>query len=247
MEYDLKTVMGLIDYTLLKAFATEEDVKRLIDEAVVFGNAAVCIEPVHLNFARDYIDRGNLDIKIDVVLDFPFGASFTSARKELVDLYSGKADEIDIVSPIALVKSGRLDSVESDINELVKAAHRNNRVIKVIAEDAYTTEAEKRKLYAMVCKSGADFIKTCTGFEDKSYSESLGNKTGAQTANIGLMAEIADRYNPEIGIKASGGVRTYAQVKELIEASRREALPSRFRIGASGVAKIREEIPSTAK
>lgn len=242
MEYSVETIMGLIDHTVLGAFAPESDVKRLIDEAHEFGNAAVCIEPVHLDFARDYINMSGFRTKVAVVLDFPLGASFSRARKLLIDAYSGMSDEIDIVAPIALVKSDRFDLVENDINELVQVTHKNNRTIKVIVEDAYTTLDEKKKLYEIVCRSGADFIKTGTGFEDKKYAESIGNKTGAQTENVKLMADIADKYNPNIGIKAAGGIHTYADIIALLGASRREANPNKFRIGASGTRQIREEM-----
>lgn len=242
MEYDLKTVMSLVDHSGLKAFASESDIKQLIDEANEFGNVAVCIEPVHLDFARKYIDEKEFKIKIDVVLDFPLGASFTAAREKLADLYTEKADEIDIVSPIALVKSGKFDLVEEDITLLVNTVHKNGKIIKVIVEDAYTTIEEKKKLYAIVCKSGADFIKTGTGFEDKEYPQSIGNKTGALAENVKLMADIADKVNPDIGIKVAGGIHTYEDARALLDASRRPATPDKFRIGASGTKKIRDEL-----
>ena len=242
MEYDLKTIMSLVDHSGLKAFASENDIKQLIDEANEFGNVAVCIEPVHLDFARKYVDKNKFKVKIDAVLDFPLGASFTAAREKLVELYAKKADEIDIVSPVALVKSGKFDEVEADIKKLVKAAHANKKIIKVIVEDAYTTREEKEKLYEIVCKSKADFIKTGTGFEEKEYPQSIGNKTGAQVENVKLMADIADKFNPNIGIKVAGGIHSYEDARDLLDASRRPATPDKFRIGASGTRKIRDEL-----
>ncbi|MEM0159323.1 MAG: deoxyribose-phosphate aldolase [Candidatus Micrarchaeaceae archaeon] len=242
MEYDLKTVMGIIDHSGLKGYASEADTQKLIDEAHEFGNFAVCIEPVHMNFATDYIKRMGYNIKVDVVLDFPLGASYTEARVELAKLYAKTADEIDIVSPIALVKSGKWDAVKNDINAIVKAVHDAGKIIKVIVEDAYTTKEEKLKLYEIVCKSGADFIKTGTGFEEKDYPASLGNKTGAQVENVLLMKQVADKFNPRIGIKVAGGIHTYAAVKALIEASGRAPDPNKFRVGASGTRKIYDEL-----
>ena len=122
----------------------------------------------------------------------------------------------------------------------MNSAHLNNRLIKVIVEDAYTTVAEKKKLYELVMTSQADFIKTGTGFEDDKYAASIGNKTGAQVENVRLMAELSRKYNPDIGIKAAEGIHTYSDAIALLDASGRIADPLSFRIGASSTAKIKE-------
>ncbi len=115
-------------------------------------------------------------------------------------------------------------------------------IIKIITEDAYTNIDEKRSLYSIVVDSGADFIKTGTGFEDRSYAESIGNVTGALPENVKLMADIAEEHGSGIGIKAAGGIKTYDQVVQIITSSRRDPVPSKIRIGASGTAKIYEEM-----
>ncbi|WP_243678071.1 hypothetical protein [Vulcanisaeta distributa] len=148
--------------------------------------------------------------------------------------------------PIGLVKSGLWSEVEHDINAVVEAAHREGKVIKIIVEDAYTTREEKLELYRIVMQSGADFIKTSTGFEEKDYAERIGNKTGAQIENVKLMAELSRKYNPKIGIKIAGGVRTYQQVLELMRAAEREPdPPMRFRIGTSHMMSIIESMKGT--
>jgi deoxyribose-phosphate aldolase len=237
---DFLQMMGMVDHTALKPFESENDIRGLISEAYLLGTYSVCIEPCYLELARKIIDEKGLNLKIAVVVDFPFGAGTTDARVMMVNKYSELADEIDIVVQIGMVKSGRFDVVEEDLKRVVRAAHINNRQIKVIVEDAYTTREEKRKLYKIVMKSGADFIKTGTGFEDKKYASSIGNKVGAQVENVRMMAKYSETYNKRIGIKAAGGIHTYAKAVALFHASGKEASPRMFRIGASGTRKLKE-------
>lgn len=236
----VERLMRVVDHTLLKPFATEENVRNLIDEAAGLRTFSVCINPIFLGLAKQYIASKRFDLKVAVVVDFPFGAGTTEARVLAIREYSKMADELDVVVPVGFVKSRRFDLVRVDIENIVVEAHRNKRVIKIIVEDAYTTLDEKRELYKIVMESGADFIKTSTGFEDREYAASIGNNVGARVENVKLMAELSEKYNPEIGIKVSGGVRTYAQALELLRASRRELDPKRFRIGASGTRRIYE-------
>lgn len=233
-------IVGLVDHTKLKPFETEESIMDLIKEAVSLGAYSICIEPSYLEFSRKYIDDNNMKLKIAAVADFPFGSATTDIRKSIVEKLAQNADEIDIVAPISKVKSGRFDEVQNDLNEVVKVAHNANKIIKVIVEDAYTTPEEKSELYKAVMLSGADFIKTSTGFEDKDYAGSLGNKAGAQAENIKMMADFSLKYNKNIGIKASGGVHSYSDALNLLSVSGRDADPKQFRIGASGTKKIKE-------
>jgi deoxyribose-phosphate aldolase len=94
-------------------------------------------------------------------------------------------------------------------------------------------------------QSGADFIKTSTGFEERDYAEKIGNKTGAQIENVRLMAELSRRHNPGIGIKVAGGIRTYQQVLDLLRASERRPDPTQFRIGTSHMLSIIESMKSS--
>ncbi|MGC8562192.1 MAG: deoxyribose-phosphate aldolase [Thermoplasmata archaeon] len=236
----VQKILGLIDHTKLKPFETEEGIRELIEEAVKFGTYSVCIEPSYLKLSREIIDSNKLDVKIAVVVDFPFGGGTTESRVMMINEYSKMAEELDIVVQIGFVKSKRFDVVKEDLRRVVSAAHSNNRLIKIIVEDAYTMLDEKKELYKIVMESGADFIKTGTGFEDKEYASSLGNKTGAQVENVRLMAEYSAKYNPDIGIKAAGGIHTYANAVSLLQASGKEPNPRKFRIGASSTEKIKE-------
>ncbi len=240
---NIDIVLKMVDHTKLKPFETEKDIRELIEEAVRLGTYSICIEPNYLKYSREFISSKHLVLKIAVVVDFPFGAGTTESRIMMVNEFSKMAEELDIVAQIGYVKSGQFDLVESDLTKVVDAAHRNNRLIKIIVEDAYTTLNEKKELYRIVMQSGADFIKTGTGFEDKEYAASLGNKVGAQVENVRLMAELSAKFNPGIGIKAAGGIHSYADAISLLQASGREADPKRFRIGASSTQKIKDSAP----
>ncbi len=242
MKYDVKTIMALVDHSSLKPWAAESDIKRLMDEASTFGNTAVCIEPVNAAFARNYRDRMKYRVKIDTVIDFPFGNQSTDSRSLLIGKAASASEEVDIVVQMPLVKAGKFDLIEKDTESVVKEAHRNGLVIKIITEDAYTTVEEKRKLYSLIVQSEADFIKTGTGFEDRNYAESIGNVTGALPENVRIMSEIAKDYGSKIGIKAAGGIRTYDQIVKIIENSGRDPVPEKIRIGASSTSKIYDEM-----
>ncbi len=242
MKYDVKTIMALVDHSSLKPWATESDIKRLMDEAAAFGNAAVCIEPINAAFARNYRDRMKYRFKIDTVIDFPFGNQTTDSRVMLIDKASSLSEEVDIVVQIPLVKAGKFDLIEKDAESVVKEAHRNGMIIKIITEDAYTTVDEKTKIYSIIVQSGADFIKTGTGFEDGNYASSIGNVTGALPENVRIMSEIARDHGSKIGIKAAGGIRTYDQIVKIIENSGRDPLPEKIRIGTSSTSKIYDEM-----
>lgn len=236
-------IMGVIDHTLLRPYATVADVRALVDEAVEMGCYSVCVNPVHVQYARAWIDERGADLKVCSVVDFPFGSSTTEIRVESIkSIVALGADEVDVVAPITYVKSGLISALEKDLRSVVSAAHSEGAIIKVIVEDAYTTRSEKELLYRVVMESGADFIKTSTGYEDASYASKLGNRTGADVNNVRLMAELSRKYNPAIGIKPAGGIRSVSQVLELLRASERPLDPRRFRIGTSSARKIWEEL-----
>ncbi|WP_143701207.1 deoxyribose-phosphate aldolase [Vulcanisaeta thermophila] len=238
-------IVGLIDNTYLKPYGTTEDIERLVEDTARYGAYSITINPVFVRYARDYMSRRGYKLRISVVIDFPFGALTTDARVELIRRYSGLVDEYDVVVPMGLVKSGLWRDVEDDIKTVVEEAHRLGKVVKVIVEDAYTTREEKLELYRIVMQSGADFIKTSTGFEEREYAERLGNRVGAQVENVRLMAELSRRYNPRIGIKVAGGIRTYQQVLELLNASERRPDPTEFRVGTSHMLDIIRTMPKS--
>ncbi len=234
-------IAGLIDHTNLKPYASLIDIEKLIREAAQFGAYAICINPIYAEFARNRVKEDGLNLRIAVVVDFPFGSSTTEARVDMIKQYAAFADELDAVAPIGLIKSGLVEDAERDIAELVETAHSLGKIIKIIAEDAHTTSSEKLILYKIIMRSGADFIKTNTGFEDVQYAALLGNSIGAQVENVRLMAELSKQYNPRIGIKASGGIRSYGQAMELLRASGRQAAPDQFRIGTSKIREVLEK------
>jgi deoxyribose-phosphate aldolase len=236
----LKQVIGMVDHTKLKSFETEDSIKYLIDEANSLKTYSVCIEPIYLDFAREYIVAKRNGMKIAVVIDFPLGSCDTAERVDMIKRYSKKAEELDIVIQMGFVKSGKYDLVKEDLESVVWECHKNRRLIKIIVEDAYTTLNEKHELYRIVMESGADFIKTGTGFEDKDYANKNGNRTGAQVENVRLMAEYSRKYNPNIGIKAAGGIHSYKDALDLFYASGKTPDPMQFRIGASSTIKLKE-------
>ncbi len=237
-------VIGLVDNTYLRPYGSTGDIEALIEDTARYGAYSITINPVFLRYAREYMSRRGYAFKVVAVVDFPFGAGTTETRVDTIKHYSQYADELDIVAPIGLVKSRLWGEVEHDINTVVEAAHRYGKIIKIIVEDAYTTMEEKLELYRIVMQSSADFIKTSTGFEDREYAEKLGNKAGAQIESVRLMAELSRKYNPRIGIKVAGGVRTYQQILELMRAAERDPDPMRFRVGTSHLAGIIESMGS---
>ncbi len=242
-------MMGLIDHTLLKPYSTAAQVESLIDEAAKLGTYSVCIAPLYARLARERINSRKYDLRLAVVVDFPLGAMNTEERNGVIKSLVNIADEIDIVVQIGTAKSGRFGDVLSDLKSVSGEAHAGNMKIKVITEDAYLTGEEKPKVYEAVFMSGADFIKTSTGFADEAYAKSIGNRTsGADIDNVKLMNDISKRLGKgNVGIKVSGGVRTYQQILDFIEASGRKPDPLQFRVGASGTAAIYEEIMKLAK
>ena len=243
-KLNAKTVMELIDHTLLKPYADVAQIDSFVREGSRLGAYSVCIQPVHAKHVRELIDSNNYNLKLAVVVDFPHGSLSTAARRAVIRSLAGTADEIDVVVQIGLAKSGKFDEILEDLKELTAEAHMGKMKLKVITEDAYFTMAEKERIYEAVFKSGADFIKTSTGFAESKYAVSIGNATtGAEAENVRLMRKVSERLGKQnVGIKVAGGVRTYAQILELLEASGRRPDPDHFRVGASGTIAIYEEL-----
>ena len=239
---DIEKIMNVVDHTLLKPYAKEKEIKKLIDEAAELKTYGVCIQPLFAKTAKRYITKKNYPLKITVTADFPMGVLATNARIKILKSLAKDVNEVDFVIQMGYVKSKKFNAVQKDVNKLVDTAHQNNIVIKFIVEDAYLTKEEKEKLYEIVCGSKADFIKTNTGFADPEYASSLGNKIGADTENVKLMAETIKRLGSKTGIKASGGIRLYEQVLNLLKASEKQLDPKEFRLGMSGTKKLYEEL-----
>ncbi len=206
-----------IDHTLLKPEATAEDIDRLAGEAVEHGFASVCVNPVWVKRAAERV-RGS-DVKVSSVVGFPFGANTPEIKAmETRRALRDGAREIDMVINIGALKSGDYDLVRRDIEKVVDSAHEGGAIVKVILETAKLTDEEKVIASAIARDAKADYVKTSTGF----------GGGGATVFDVALMRET---IGPEMGVKASGGVRTAEEVEEMIAAGA-------TRIGASAGVQI---------
>ncbi len=218
-----KNYASYIDHTLLKPEATEEQIKKICAEAKEYGFASVCVNPTWVSLAASELKDATS--KICTVIGFPLGAS-TSATKafETKDAIANGAEEIDMVINIGALKSEQYDVVENDIKAVVEAA--NGTLVKVIIETCLLSDEEKIKACELSVKAGADFVKTSTGF----------STAGAKAEDVALMRKTV---GPEIGVKASGGVRSLEDLESMVAAGA-------TRIGASsGVKIIKGQISKT--
>ena len=216
-----------VDHTLLKPDATEEDIRRLCREATTHHFATVCVPPCYVRLAAKEL-RGT-DVKVTTVVSFPFGADKTTVKAAAVReaIISG-AFELDVVMNISKFLSGEFAYVAEELASLngeVSAVAMNNglndAVLKIIIETAYLSDKMKRLAVQVVAASGADFVKTSTGF----------GPGGANTEDIALLREEA----PErLAVKASGGIRTLEEALALLNAGA-------SRIGVSNSVAIMQE------
>lgn len=205
-----------IDHTLLKADATKEEIIQLCEEAKTYSFASVCVNPAWVKMAAEILNGST--VKVCTVIGFPLGAS-TSAVKafETKDAIENGAGEIDMVINIGALRSGDDELVKNDIAAVVDSA-KDKAIVKVIIETSLLTEQEKRKASELSRAAGADFVKTSTGF----------STGGATVEDVKLMRGVV---GPEMGVKASGGVRSFEDMKKMIEAGA-------TRIGASSGVQI---------
>ncbi|MFE0341751.1 deoxyribose-phosphate aldolase [Priestia megaterium] len=207
-----QNITGIIDHTLLKADATEEQITVLAQEAKEYSFASVCVNPTWVKKAAELL-KDAPEVKVCTVIGFPLGAT-TSAVKafETTNAIENGADEVDMVINIGALKDKNYDLVQSDIQAVVDAA-KGKALVKVIIETALLTDEEKEKVSELAVKAGADFVKTSTGF----------STGGATVEDVALMRKTV---GPDVGVKASGGVRGLEDAKAMIEAGA-------TRIGAS--------------
>jgi deoxyribose-phosphate aldolase len=218
LKYSPDFIAKLIDHTKLNPDATFDDIHKLCDEAKNYGFCSVCVNPFYVNYAKDLL-KGT-DIKVAVVVGFPLGATTTSVKVlETEEAVNNGADEIDMVLNIGALKSKKYDLVYEDIKEVVEKA--GDKTVKVIIETCLLTEDEKIIACSIAKAAGAGFVKTSTGF----------STGGATEEDVKLMRKIV---GDNVGVKASGGVRTYEDAIKMIEAGAN-------RIGASKGVEIIEE------
>ncbi|MCL2763330.1 MAG: deoxyribose-phosphate aldolase [Treponema sp.] len=209
-----EAIFGYIDYTLLKAVTSWEDIKTLCDEAVRFKTASVCVPPVYVKRIRDaYGERLN----ICTVIGFPLGYSVTAAKAlETKQALADGASEIDMVINIGDVKNGEYNLVLKEIKTIKEIC--GDAILKVIIETCYLSEAEKIHLCRIVTEAKADYIKTSTGF----------GPAGAVLADIALFKK---HIGPNVKIKAAGGIKTREDMEAFINAGA-------DRIGTSSAASL---------
>ncbi len=206
-------MLGYVDHTLLKAFATWEEIEELCSEAVEYHTASVCIPPCYISRVRMAFP----DLNICTVVGFPLGYSVTESKVlETEKAIEDGAAEVDMVVNISDVKNGDYSKVEKEIAELKKAAGSN--ILKVIIETCYLIEEEKIAMCKAVTAARADYIKTSTGF----------GTAGATLQDIELFKK---HIGPDVKIKAAGGVRTLEDLKAYIDAGC-------SRVGASAAVKL---------
>ena len=212
---------AMIDHTLLKADTTRPQIEKLCEEAKKYVFASVCVNPTWVKYSAELL--AGTEVKVCTVIGFPLGAS-TSAVKafETKDAIANGAGEIDMVINIGALKNGEFDVVRDDIKAVVEAA--NGTLVKVIIETCLLTEEEKVKACQLSVEAGADFVKTSTGF----------STGGANAEDIALMRKTV---GPDLGVKASGGVRNLEDMKKMIE-------NGATRIGASSGVAIMEGLTS---
>lgn len=197
---ELSEILSRCDHTLLSVTATSEEIRTLCDEAIEYGCASVCIPACHVRGAKAYVGD---QMKICTVIGFPNGYSTTESKAfEAEDAVNNGADEIDMVANICMAKDGHWDGVLEDIVAVRRATE--GRILKVIIECCLLTDEEKRQMCRVVTQSGADFIKTSTGF----------STGGATFDDVALLRRFSGL---DVKVKAAGGIKTLEDAEKFIE------------------------------
>ena len=197
---DVKNILSHVDHTLLGQTATSADIKAIVDDGIKYGVASVCIPPSYVAEASEYA-KGR--VAICTVIGFPNGYNTTAVKLfETSDALDNGADEIDMVINLGWVKDGKWNAIENEIASLKRVCR--DKILKVIIETCMLTEDEKVKLCEVVTKSGADFIKTSTGFAGG----------GATFEDVKLMAL---NVGEGVKVKASGGIAGLEDAEKFLE------------------------------
>lgn len=199
---DKKTLAAMIDHTVLKPGATNEQVVQLCRQAMEYHFASVCVNPCFVKLAAGEL-KGS-DVKTCTVIGFPLGASTTGIKAfEAKKAVEEGAQEVDMVINIGALKEGNLEYIENDIAQVVKASE--GALVKVIIETCFLTDEEKVTACKLAKKAGANFVKTSTGF-------GIG---GATAADVALMRKTVGET---MGVKASGGIKNLQEAITMVEA-----------------------------
>lgn len=222
MHVTKRELAAYMDHTLLKPEATAIDIDHVIQEALEIGAASVCVNPY-------WVDRVSKKLAgtttaTCTVIGFPLGATTTNAKvAETKDALANGADEIDMVINIGELRAKNDNAVREDIAAVAKAVHAEKKLLKVIVETCLLTDEEIVRASKLSKEAGADFVKTSTGF----------STGGARAQDVALMRETV---GPKLGVKASGGIHSYAEAVQMIEAGAN-------RLGVSASLEILAEAP----
>ncbi len=218
---DWRSVARAIDHTLLKSEATREAIARVCQEARQYEFCAVCVQPSQVALVHLLL-QGSA-VKTASVVGFPQGATLTSVKRfEVGEVVRLGAEEVDMVINVGALKAGDRDAVRTDIHSAAEIAHAGGALLKVIIETCLLTRDEKALACELAVSAGADFVKTSTGF----------GGGGATVEDVALMRSVV---GPNIGVKASGGIRTSADAIAMLQAGAN-------RLGTSGSVAIVKEI-----
>lgn len=199
---DTKAILGMIDHTLLKANAGKQEILKLVEEAKEHSFASVCVNPYWVKTAAEQLKDSS--VKVCTVIGFPLGASAPEVKAfETAQAVADGAGEIDMVINIGALKDGEDEAVRADMTGVVKSAQ--GKLVKVILETCLLTDEEIVRASRLAVEAGVHFVKTSTGF----------STGGATVEAVSLMAKTV---GPEIGVKASGGVRSLEDAQAMIQA-----------------------------
>jgi len=213
------SIAATIDHTLLRPEATATDIRQVCAEARKYGFASVCVNPYWVPLVAG--ELAGSPVKVCTVVGFPLGASATAVKvQEAETAIRAGAKEIDMVLNIGELRGGNCDAVREDIQAVVQAAHKSGAIVKVILETALLDDSQKEIAATLAKLAGAEFVKTSTGF----------GPHGATVHDVALMRRVV---GAEMGVKASGGIRTLEDLKSMTAAGA-------TRVGASASVKIIE-------
>ena len=202
MDLTVEKLAKMIDHTVLKPAEKQSKIKQLCEEALLYNFAAVCINPVHVEYAAQLLQDS--DVKVCAVVGFPLGATLSDAKAfEAKRVVKAGGHEVDMVMNIGALRDKNYDLVRSDIEAVVSAS--GDAHVKVILETGFLVDDEKRQACLLVKEAGADFVKTSTGF----------GPMGATPHDVRLMRETV---GSKMGVKAAGGIRTFKDAYRLIDA-----------------------------
>lgn len=209
-KLDKAIIASMIDHTILKPEAKKEDIEKICEEAKLNGFKSVCVNPCWVSLSSQILS--DTDVKICTVIGFPLGANTSSVKAfETKEFINNGCDEIDMVINIGFLKDKKYDAVKSDIKAVVDAAE--GKLVKVILETCLLEKEEIMKASEISMEAGANFVKTSTGF----------SKAGALVEDIIIMRQVVGN---NLGVKASGGIRTLEDFNNMVKAGA-------TRIGAS--------------